>query len=57
MQHLSRKYKKYIDDIVKDNPFKADIFTEQLQKKILAEAKYDISRAYQYIEKMGNLAL
>lgn len=57
MQHLSRKYKKYIDDIVKDNPFKADIFTEQLQNNILAEAKYDISRTFKYIEKMGNLAL
>ena len=42
MQHLSKKYKNYINDIVKDNPFKEDLFTEKLKNKILAKSEDDI---------------
>ena len=57
MQHLSKKYKNYIDDIVKDNPFKEDLFTEKLKNKILAKAEDDIMKTFQYTEKMGSLIL
>ena len=57
MQHLSKKYKNYINDIVKDNPFKEDLFTEKLKNKILAKAEDDIVKTFQYTEKMGSLIL
>ena len=57
LQNLSKKYKKFINDIVNDNPFKADLFTDQLKIKILAEAKNDIAITFQQTEKMGESIL
>ena len=51
------KYKKYIDDIVLENPFKSSLFTDQLKKNILRLAQNDILRTFQYTEKMGTLIL
>ena len=51
------KYKKYIDEIVYDNPFKSNLFSDQLKKNILSLAKNDIMRTFQYTEKMGTLIL
>lgn len=52
-----KKYKHYIDDIVYENPFVSSLFTDQLKKNLIENAKSEILISFKNSQKMGSLIL